>query len=197
MNVFQLWFTTGFQHILDLNAYDHILFVSLLVLTYPFNKWSKLLGLITAFTVGHSISLALSSLSIIHPPQAITELLIAVSIFSVALYHLSAYKRKRKERMWFIYLTVLVFGFVHGMGFSFLLKSMLGAEHTIAFPLLWFNLGIEIGQVLIIAAVLIFSVILAFVFKMPFHYYKLGLVVLIGLVSLKMCIERIIDLTQA
>ncbi len=194
MDAFNLWFSTGLQHILDLSGYDHILFVTLLVLTYPFNNWGKLLGLVTAFTIGHSVSLALSSLHVIKPPIAIIELLIAISIFALALYHLLHLKKQKHERIIFIYLSVLIFGFVHGMGFSFLLKAMLGAQQSIALPLLYFNLGIEAGQLLIIMGVLIFSVLLAFTFKLPFHYYKLGLVVIIGLVSLKMCIERIINL---
>jgi hypothetical protein len=194
MNAFQLWFNTGLQHILDLGGCDHILFVALLVLTFPFNKWMKLLGLVTAFTVGHCVSLVLSAHAIIHPPQGIIELLIALSIFATAAYHLWALRKPKQEQVLFIYLTVLIFGLIHGMGFSFLLKSMLGAEETITLPLLWFNLGIEMGQFIIIAAVLIFSVLLAFIFKLPFQKYKLSLVVLIGLFSLKMCIERIIDL---
>ncbi len=194
MDAFKLWFVTGLEHITDLNGYDHLLFVSLLVLTYPFHHWGRLLGLITAFTIGHSFSLALSSLHLIQPPQNLIELLIAFSILAVAIYHLVHFKKAKNERAIFIYISVLIFGFIHGMGFSFLLNGMLGTEKSIVLPLLYFNLGIEVGQILIIVGVLIFSLILAFVFKIPFPYYKLGLVLIIGLVALEMSIQRLINL---
>ncbi|MDI9342296.1 MAG: HupE/UreJ family protein [Sediminibacterium sp.] len=194
MDTFILWFTTGLEHITDLKGYDHILFVSLLVLTYPFGQWGKLLGLITAFTLGHCITLVLSSFNIVQPPQTLTELLIALSILSVAVYHLLNFKKESTAPLSVVFIITLIFGLVHGLGFSFLLKSMLGNEETIVLPLLYFNLGIEAGQVFIIVAVLIFSLILGFIFKWPFRYYKLILVILIGLMALKMSIERLIDL---
>lgn len=194
MDTFILWFTTGLEHITDLKGYDHILFVSLLVLTYPFGQWGKLLGLITAFTLGHCITLVLSSFNIVQPPQTLTELLIALSILSVAVYHLLNFKKESTAPLSVVFIITLIFGLVHGLGFSFLLKSMLGNEETIVLPLLYFNLGIEAGQVLIVVAVLIFSLILGFIFKWPFRYYKLILVILIGLMALKMSIERLIDL---
>lgn len=194
MDTFILWFTTGLEHITDLKGYDHILFVSLLVLTYPFGQWGKLLGLITAFTLGHCITLVLSSFNIVQPPQTFTELLIALSILSVAVYHLLNFKKEPTARLSVVFVITLIFGLVHGLGFSFLLKSMLGNEETIVLPLLYFNLGIEAGQVLIIAAVLIFSLILGFIFKWPFRYYKLILVIIIGVMALKMSTERLIDL---
>lgn len=194
MDTFILWFTTGLEHITDLKGYDHILFVSLLVLTYPFGQWGKLLGLITAFTLGHCITLVLSSFNIVQPPQTLTELLIALSILSVAVYHLLNFKKESTAPLSVVFIITLIFGLVHGLGFSFLLKSMLGNEETIVLPLLYFNLGIEAGQVLIIAAVLIFSLILGFIFKWPFRYYKLILVIIIGVMALKMSTERLIDL---
>lgn len=194
MDTFILWFTTGLEHITDLKGYDHILFVSLLVLTYPFGQWGKLLGLITAFTLGHCITLVLSSFNIVQPPQTLTELLIALSILSVAVYHLLNFKKESTAPLSVVFIITLIFGLVHGLGFSFLLKSMLGNEETIVLPLLYFNLGIEAGQVLIIAAVLIFSLILGFIFKWPFQYYKLILVIIIGVMALKMSTERLIDL---
>lgn len=194
MNTFTLWFVTGLEHITDLSGYDHILFVTLLVLTYPFGQWGKLLGLITAFTLGHCITLVLSSFNLVQPPQTLIELLIAISILSMSVYHLLNLKKEPVSRLSLVFITTLIFGLIHGLGFSFLLKAMLGKEENVLLPLLYFNLGIEAGQVLIIAVVLIFSLILGFIFKWPFQYYKLILVIAIGLLALKMSIERLTDL---
>ncbi|MBA3680686.1 MAG: HupE/UreJ family protein [Bacteroidetes bacterium] len=93
MDEFKIWFFTGIEHILDLKGYDHILFVTLMVLTYYFNKWGKLLLLISAFTIGHSISLALSVTNKIYLPPPLTEFFIALSILITAVYHLVYYKK--------------------------------------------------------------------------------------------------------
>ena len=87
MSEFWIWFSTGVEHILDLGGYDHILFVTLLVFTYSFNKWGKLMLLISAFTIGHSISLALSVTNHIQLPQALVEFLIGLSILITAVHH--------------------------------------------------------------------------------------------------------------
>jgi len=194
MDEFKIWFFTGVEHILDLNGYDHILFVTLLVLTYYFNKWGKLLLLISAFTVGHSISLALSVTNKIYLPQPLTEFFIAFSILITAIYHLVNYKNTEQKNAVFLIFVVTFFGLIHGMGFSYLLRSMLGKEDSIIMPLLWFNLGLEVGQLIIVAAVLIISIVCAFVFKFPYKLFKLIVVCGIGLIALKMSVERLLEL---
>lgn len=194
MDEFKIWFSTGVEHILDLNGYDHILFVTLLVLTYYFNKWGKLLLLISAFTIGHSISLALSVTNKIYLPQQLTEFFIALSILITAIYHLVYYKRTEQKNATFIIFIVTFFGLIHGLGFSYLLRSMLGREESVTLPLLWFNLGLEVGQLIIVAGVLIISIICAFVFKFPYKLFKLIVVCGIGLIALKITIERLLEL---
>ncbi len=194
MDEFKIWFFTGVEHILDLKGYDHILFVALLVLTYYFNKWGKLLLLISAFTIGHSISLALSVTNKIYLPQPLTEFFIALSILITAIYHLVCYKNTDQKNAAFLIFIVVFFGLIHGMGFSYLLRSMLGHEESVALPLIWFNLGIEAGQILIVLIVLAVSFILAFAFKLSYKLYKLILVCGIGLIALKMTLERLLEL---
>lgn len=194
MDEFKIWFFTGVEHILDLKGYDHILFVALLVLTYYFNKWGKLLLLISAFTIGHSISLALSVTNKIYLPQPLTEFFIALSILITAIYHLVYYKNTDQKNTTFLIFIVVFFGLIHGMGFSYLLRSMLGHEESVTLPLIWFNLGIELGQILIVLIVLAVSFILAFAFKLPYKLYKLILVCSIGLIALKMTVERLMEL---
>ncbi len=194
MNEFKIWFSTGVEHILDINGYDHILFVTLLVLTYYFNKWGKLLLLISAFTVGHSISLALSVTNKIYLPQPLTEFFIALSILITAIYHLVYYNKTEQKNATFIIFIVTFFGLIHGLGFSYLLRSMLGREESVTLPLLWFNLGLEVGQLIIVTGVLIVSIVCAFVFKFPYKLFKLIVVCGIGLIALKITIERLLEL---
>jgi hypothetical protein len=194
MTEFWIWFSTGLEHILSISGYDHILFVTLLVFTYCFNKWSKLMMLISAFTIGHSISLALSVTNHVQLPQALVEFLIGLSILITSVHHLLNFKKTEQKNSIFLIFIVVFFGLIHGLGFSYLLKSMLGKEDSIFIPLLCFNLGLEVGQLIIVSVVLGFSFLMAFVFKWPFKLFKLILISIIGLVSLKITIERFIDL---
>lgn len=197
MNSFTLWFSTGMEHILDLSGYDHILFVSLLVLTFPPQEWKKVLILITAFTVGHSVSLGLSVVQSLRINQALVELLIALSILLSACYNLVFYKNPPKRGKSFLYLIVTFFGLIHGLGFSFLLRAMLGHEENIALPLLYFNLGLELGQIVIVSVVLLFSLLTIYLFKWPYQIFKLIPVCLIAIISFKICIERLLLLFQS
>lgn len=167
MNEFWIWFSTGLQHILDWNGYDHILYVIALCAMFSATDWKKLLILITAFTIGHSLTLAASTLNFFAIKQSYIEVLIPFTIITTCLINI--YFRRRFDRRAHYnkynytlnYSLALLFGFIHGMGFSYLLKSMLGKEESIIFPLLSFNLGLEIGQLIIVVAVLLFSVFLA------------------------------------
>lgn len=190
MSDFGLWFGTGVQHITDLGGYDHILFVTLLSISYTFASWRKLVMMITAFTVGHSISLAISVLTNIDINTALIEFLIALSIFLSAIYQLWA--KENTETKW-LYIIVVLFGLIHGTGFSYLLKAMLGREEAVAMPLLYFNLGLEVGQLLIVAIVLVMNLIVERL-KVKLPVYKMVVVSLIGIVSLKMVVERVMEL---
>lgn len=194
MNPFGLWFGTGVEHILNLSGYDHILFVTLLVLAFPLKEWKKLLVLITAFTLGHSISLALSTLRFVNLPSTLTELLIALTILISGVYQMIHYKKEKPTHNFFLYFIITLFGLIHGLGFSILLKSMLGHEGSIALPLLYFNLGLELGQVIIVLIVVVFSLFLTTLLKCPYRIYKLSLTCIITLIALKLCAERFWEL---
>lgn len=153
MGEFQLYFGLGKDHILDyVNGYDHILFVVALCALYLVRDWKKILILITAFTVGHSITLALATLDIISFNAQLVEFLIPLTIFVTAFGNLF-----RKQDMYDVkpwqsnYPLALVFGLIHGMGFSNYLKAILGKDQTIFVQLLAFNLGLELGQIIIVA----------------------------------------------
>ena len=191
MKDFWLWFSTGVEHIADFAGYDHILFVALLAIAYSFKAWKPLLLMVTAFTIGHSVSLALSVTTQLYIKTEVIEFLIALSIFITAVYNLVSLRKREQEQSKFLYLVVVFFGLIHGLGFSFLLKAMLDKEESVAFPLISFNLGLEVGQMIIVLAVLILNFGLSHIKPIPFKVYKIVVVGLIGVMALKMCVERL------
>jgi hypothetical protein len=159
MQDFWLYFTLGFEHIADLAGYDHIIFVLALFLRYTFDDWKRIVVLITAFTVGHSITLALSTLNYINVSAEWIEFLIPLTIVITAISNIRQKEFRFRTRFPPIYFLALFFGLIHGLGFSNYLKSLLGRDTNIIPQLLAFNLGLEVGQLLIVALVLIVSLI--------------------------------------
>lgn len=156
---FQLWFTTGLEHILNRSAMDHIAFILVLTVMYSYNQTRPLLIQVTSFTIGHSITLVLSVFGLISFKPAYTEILIVLTILFTALSNLYVLQKGLSSNKISYYLAAF-FGLIHGMGFSYLLKAMLGKTESIVLPLFAFNLGIEIAQLLIVAILLIISFIL-------------------------------------
>lgn len=160
MDDFLIYLRLGFDHITDPSGYDHILFVVALCAVYSLRQWRQVLVLVTAFTIGHSITLALATLQLIHYKTALIELLIPVTILITAITNfffqeprsrvLTAPPVYRSGR----YILALVFGLIHGMGFSNYLRSLLGREADIIKPLLAFNIGLELGQLVIVSLIL-------------------------------------------
>ncbi len=156
--MFSVYLQLGFDHISDLRGYDHMLFLVALCAVYSYAEWKRVLVLITAFTLGHSITLALSSLDVIHFDRQLIEVLIPVTILLTALKNL--FLQKKNEKIWSpSYLLPLFFGLIHGMGFSSYFKSLLGREANILLPLFSFNVGVEIGQICIVAIIMLINLI--------------------------------------
>lgn len=158
-NAFLLYLELGFDHILDFNAYDHLLFLVALCAVYAISAWRKVLILATAFTIGHSITLVLTALNIFHFPAKITEFLIPVTILLTAFHNVLSSDSDENEsnnKTYFSYLIALFFGFIHGMGFSAYFKASQfpGQEEGLLNQLLAFNIGVELGQLIIIAFIL-------------------------------------------
>ena len=152
MGDFGFYLREGFYHITDWKGYDHILFVLALCLPYPAKNWRQVLILITAFTIGHSITLALSVFNRILISSSWIEFLIPVTILITALENVRRNNTGQTQNRW-RYGSALLFGLIHGMGFSNYLKSMLGKDESIITQLLAFNVGLELGQLLIVVAV--------------------------------------------
>ena len=154
MSVFEMYLELGLKHIADFKGFDHILFLISLMAVYQFKHWVKILKLITAFTIGHSISLALSVLDIVHFSIPVIELLIPITIFITALANIINRQQLSSKFYKYEYSVSLIFGLIHGLGFSVLLKSLLGSEASLVKPLFAFNIGIEIGQIIIVFGIL-------------------------------------------
>jgi hypothetical protein len=150
MGQFQLYFQLGIQHILDLKGFDHILFVVALCAIYVTRDWKKILILVTAFTIGHSITLALATLKLVRVNSDWIEFLIPVTIAVTAVSNIFSPKPSSGRGIPINYLFALFFGLIHGLGFSNYLRSLLGKEASIFQPLLAFNLGLEAGQLVIV-----------------------------------------------
>ncbi|MBB2151755.1 HupE/UreJ family protein [Pedobacter gandavensis] len=164
MQDFWLYFQLGWQHILDWKGYDHILFVIVLCVTYALSDWKKVLILVTAFTVGHSITLALSVFKLINIHTPLIEFLIPVTILITAAGNILN-KRPKNAGTNLKYILALFFGLIHGLGFSNYLRSLLGKSSNIVPELLAFNLGLEFGQIIIVIGILLLSAILIGVLK--------------------------------
>jgi hypothetical protein len=181
----------GFKHIIDLEGVDHILFVLALTLRYVWSDWKKILVLVTSFTIGHSLTLALSTLSMIDISVNWIELMIPVTILITALSNFWVKDFEFKEQNLTHYALALFFGLIHGLGFSNYLKSLLGKEASLLGPLFSFNIGLEIGQILIVGVILALSYALITGVKIPRKMYvRYGSILAISL-SLRMIIERI------
>jgi HupE / UreJ protein len=184
MNDFQIYLKLGFDHITDIKGYDHILFVVALCAIYRIQDWRKVAVLVTAFTIGHSITLALATLKLITYSTSLVEFLIPITILLTCFInfsHRSAdYPSEKENNSLLRYPMALGFGLIHGMGFSNYLRSLLGTEESILQPLFAFNLGLEFGQLLIVLVVLAISFLFLEIFKIRKHNWNL---VLSGIVA--------------
>ncbi len=220
MQNFGLFFRLGVEHIADWKGYDHILFVASLCLTYLLKDWKKVLILVTAFSIGHSVTLALSVYKKILIPSGWIEFLIPVTILVSALYNLyTNYTMSNGQypisnssdqlsianlpaggqgqksgisdpQRLILYSMALFFGLIHGMGFSNYLKSLMGKSENIIAELFAFNIGLEAGQLLIVSAVLLVSYIFVVLFRVKRAWWVMIVSILIALMALQICIDR-------
>lgn len=169
MTVFKLYLSLGVNHILDLEAYDHILFIVSLTAIYLIKQWKQILILVTAFTLGHTTTLVLSTLNIININPQLVEFLIPITIIFTGFANIFVkdYQKINKKLYYIKYSTSVFFGLIHGLGFSSYLKSMLSSENNLVIPLLSFNLGIELGQFIIVIIIISLSYIIVNKLKFP------------------------------
>lgn len=151
MNPFNFYITLGFEHISNLAGYDHILFLVALCAVYRIEQWRNILILVTAFTIGHSVTLVLASYDAFTIPSKIIKFLIPATIFITAIHNVvSQHSIEKSSKMGRNYAMALFFGFIHGMDFSNYFKALIMDPSEIVTPLLGFNIGIELGQLLVV-----------------------------------------------
>jgi hypothetical protein len=161
MSDFELYFKSGLWHVLDINAYDHILFLIALTLPYAFKEWRKVLLLVTLFTIGHTMSLILAVFGIVNIKSDIVETIIPITILVTAVYNIIT-RRKRfakldNENINFISIITLFIGVVHGLGFYNFFKMQVESGEEKLVPVLEFALGVETAQIIVVLIVLIIS----------------------------------------
>lgn len=190
MSEFQLYYGLGLDHILDINGYDHILFVVALCALYQSSDWKKVFILVTAFTVGHSITLALATLRVLTIDADLIEFLIPVTILITALSNLfTKDDRVSTGRVLRNYLYAGFFGLIHGLGFSNYLRALLGQDETIITQLFAFNIGLEVGQIIIVAIFMIVSFIFVSIAGVTRRDWKLIVSSAIGGIAITIILE--------
>ncbi len=172
MDQFRVYLQLGFEHISDFAGYDHMLFVITLCAFYAWQSWKKILILVTAFTLGHSLTLALSAFNILNIPQHWVETAIPITIFITAIHNVSSTRDPNLSKVNLSYWIALFFGFIHGMGFSNFFKALTGGD-SIVLELFAFNVGLEIGQLIIVVAFFALYYLLDKLFQIAHRDWKL------------------------
>ncbi|WP_274474750.1 HupE/UreJ family protein [Mangrovimonas aestuarii] len=185
------WFNVqyGINHVLDVNAYDHVLFLIALTVPYLFRNWKRVLFLVTLFTIGHTVSLILAAYDIVRVNGQLVEFLIPVTIFVVALFNVfTAGKNSQNEKVGVLFFSTLFFGLVHGLGFAREFKILVGKSENKFLTLAEFALGIELAQVIIVFVVLF----LGFLMQTVFRFSKRDWVMVISAVVVGLVIPMIL-----
>lgn len=190
MNDFSFYFGLGWEHIMSWDALDHILFVLVLAAVYLPSDWKKVLILVTAFTIGHSITLALSTLNVLSVSSAWVEFLIPCTIVLTAFLNL--FQRKFDHRAIRLnYFLALFFGLIHGLGFANTLRFVLAKDQNLGWALFGFNVGLEAGQIIIVALILLAAFLFVQMLRVPRREWVLILSAAVFSLSLQMALERI------
>ncbi len=215
MTEFTLYFRLGLSHIADLAGYDHILFIAVLAVSYAPTALKRLLLLVTAFTLGHSVTLALATLDLVRVSSSLVETLIPVTILIAAVQAVWVQRSESGaqqatgrdtpdtavDRMsgnsplgaddFGRFALAAIFGLIHGLGFSNFLRVLLGGEESLALPLLAFNLGLESGQLLILAVVLLLCLLAERVLRLSRHLWVWSVALVTGVAALQLLVQRL------
>lgn len=190
MQEFWFYIQLGLEHVLDINAYDHILFLVALTLPFTFKNWKNVVVLVTIFTIAHCISLALSSYGLLVVQVRLIEFLIPVTILMTAMFNLLYLKSDRNDKnFWLHALATVFFGLIHGFGFSTYFRMLMAEEDDKLSPLIGFAVGIEISQTVIVLSILTLSIVVTSFTKLKHPVFVLVSSILIILLSLPILID--------
>jgi hydrogenase/urease accessory protein HupE len=191
MDDFIMYLKIGLNHVLDFSAYDHILFLIALAVVFSFDQFKKVLWLITLFTIGHTLTLALSAYGVLKVDVKIVEFLIPVTIFITGVVNILNLGKTSSTKNNINLIFALFFGLIHGLGFSNYFRMMIGREEDKLMPLIEFALGIEFAQIIIVLGILIVGAIIQSLFKVSKRDWILVTsAIVIGFV-IPMMIERV------
>ena len=186
------WFYVdyGIHHVLDINGYDHVLFLMVLTVPYVFKDWKRVLLLVSTFTLGHTVSLLLAAYGIVSINGTLVEFLIPVTIMIMALYNVfTGGSKVNNEKLGVLFFTTLFFGLIHGLGFAREFAILVGRAEGKLVPLLEFALGIEIAQVIIVFVVLF----LGFLGQTIFRFSRRDWVVVMSSIVVGLVIPMLIE----
>lgn len=185
------YFEMGWEHIMSWGALDHLLFITALAIIYTLRDWKQVLILVTAFTIGHSVTLYLSAREIIKFEDKWVEFLIPVTIVITSVSNLFQ-KQFTKRSVRINYILALLFGLIHGMGFANTIRMMLPRnDKDVVWPLLQFNLGLEVGQIVVVLIILLVTYAAITWCRIIRREWVLFVCGGIFALSLKMALERI------
>ena len=184
------YFKLGWEHIISRDALDHQLFIAALVAIYLLKDWKQVLILVTAFTIGHSLTLALSVFDIIRFSSRWVEFLIPLTIVITAISNLFQ-KKFTPKSIRINYFLALFFGLVHGMGFANSIRFMLAADQSIGWSLLGFNIGLEVGQIVVVTVLLLLAYIMISWLRVNRREWVIFLSAAAFGLSLKMVLDRL------
>lgn len=183
------YFRLGWEHIISMDALDHQLFIAALVAIYLLKDWKQVLILVTAFTIGHSLTLALSVFDLIRFSSKWVEFLIPLTIVITAITNLFQ-KKFTPKSIRINYFLALFFGLIHGMGFANSIRFMLASDQSIGWSLLGFNIGLEIGQIAVVTVLLLLGHLLINLFRVNRREWVIFMSAAAFGLSLKMVLER-------
>lgn len=191
MSEFWIYFQIGLKHVLDIHAYDHVLFLIALAVPFSFKDWKQIVLLVSMFTMGHTLALLLSIFGIIAIKANVVELLIPITILITAVFNLfTEGKSSKKESINLVFFITLFFGIIHGLGFANYFKSILGGSPSSKLiPLGEFALGIEAAQIVVVFVVLVLSYIVQTIFRFSKRDWTLVMSAFIIGVVLPMIVE--------
>ena len=190
MSDFKFYFGLGWEHILSWEALDHLLFITALATIYILKDWKQVLILVTAFTIGHSVTLVLSVLDVIRFPSRWVEFLIPCTIVITAISNLFQ-KKFTPKSIRINYFLALFFGLIHGMGFANTIRFMLAKDQSLGWGLFGFNVGLEAGQIVAVTIILVSTFILMNLLKINRREWVIFLSAGIFSLALKMALERL------
>ena len=196
LSEFIAYLRLGFGHIADPKAYDHMLFIAALTAAYPPSAWKRLVWLVTAFTLGHSVTLALATLDVVRVNIQLVEVLIPITIVLTSLTGIVTARGAHEMGSPRVqYTLAAVFGLIHGLGFSSFLRSLLGGEESIVGPLFAFNVGLEVGQLFIVAGVMLLGLVAERLLRLTRREWVLVLCGGTMAVAITMIVDRIHPIT--